>query len=129
MPPSLGSILGPSCLLSMLHVPRCWQFASLLSSSRRSGLKSLVLLSYRVFRHVLNGFDGIIRKSAKVMEVFQNNHNAWFQSRSLSLFWLKTRLSLRWVELPTNDQTTVNIYSALRTTDVAYLSTTPKRQT
>lgn len=48
--------------------------------------------------------------------VFQSHHNAGFQSRSLGLFWLKTGLSLRWVgtRRPADDQTTVNIYSALR---------------
>lgn len=73
--------------------------------------------------------DGIRRKSAEATTVFWSNHNAGIQATSLGLFWLKTSLSLRWVELHTDGQTAVNIYSALRSTDVAYLSTTPKRQT
>lgn len=129
MPPSFWQCLGS--IMPHVHATRCSvlavRFAPVVFMSLM--LRSKVLCSRHVFRPMLTGFDVIIRTSTEVMMAFQNNHNAGFQSRSLGLFWLKTSLSLQWAELPTGDQTMVNIYSALRNTDVVYLSTTSKRQT
>lgn len=94
----------PSCLLSTLRVSPSMLAVSFIPvifmSHVIKRVKSSAFSHCFFSQHILNRFDGIRWNAAEVMMVFQSNHSVVFQSRSLRLFWLKTRLSLRWVETP-----------------------------